>query len=95
MKTIKVDSECTKRLDQYLTDNTDFSLVDGLIVHIDYVRDLSKGKVLAKIDRVIGHKNAPGNDTVITMIASEFGVSVQVPEDAKEEAIDNYDFDKD
>ena len=68
------------------TDNTDFSLVDGLIVHIDYVRDLSKGKVLAKIDRVIGHKNAPGNDTVITMIASEFGVSVQVPEDAKEEA---------
>ncbi|MCF7626154.1 RNB domain-containing ribonuclease [Holdemanella sp. SCCA2] len=68
------------------TDNTDFSLVDGLIVHIDYVKDLSKGKVLAKIDRVIGHKNAPGNDTVITMIASEFGVSVQVPEDAKEEA---------
>ena len=68
------------------TDNTDFSLVDGLIVHIDYVRDLSKGKVLAKIDRVIGHKNAPGNDTEITMIASEFGVSVQVPEDAKEEA---------
>lgn len=68
------------------TDNTDFSLVDGLIVHIDYVRDLSKGKVLAKIDRVIGHKNAPGNDTEITMIASEFGISVQVPEDAKEEA---------
>ena len=67
------------------TDNTDFSLVDGLIVHIDYVKDLSKGKVLAKIDRVIGHKNAPGNDTVISMIASEFGVSVQVPEDAKEE----------
>ena len=25
MKTIKVDNECTKRLDQYLTDNTDFS----------------------------------------------------------------------
>lgn len=68
------------------TDNTDFSLVDGLIVHIDYVKDLSKGKVLAKIDRVIGHKNAPGNDTEIAMIASEFGVSVQVPEDAKEEA---------
>ena len=68
------------------TDNTDFSLVDGLIVHIDYVRDLSKGKVLAKIDRVIGHKNAPGNDTEIAMIASEFGVSVQVPKDAKEEA---------
>ena len=67
-------------------DNTDFSLVDGLIVHIDYVKDLSKGKVLAKIDRVIGHKNAPGNDTEIAMIASEFGVSVQVPEDAQEEA---------
>lgn len=68
------------------TKDTEFSLVDGLIVHIDYVRDITKGKVLAKIDRVIGHKNAPGNDTEIAMIASEFGVSVQVPEDAKEEA---------
>lgn len=68
------------------TKDTEFSLVDGLIVHIDYVRDISRGKVLAKIDRVIGHKNAPGNDTEIAMIASEFGVSVQVPEDAKEEA---------
>ena len=68
------------------TKDTEFSLVDGLIVHIDYVKDISKGKVLAKIDRVIGHKNAPGNDTEIAMIASEFGVSVQVPEDAKEEA---------
>ena len=25
MKTIKINDECTKRLDQYLTDNTDFS----------------------------------------------------------------------
>ncbi len=68
------------------TENTEFSLVDGLIVHLDYLKDISKGKVLAKIDYVIGHKNAPGNDTEIAMIASEFGVSVQVPEDAKEEA---------
>lgn len=30
------------------TKDTEFSLVDGLIVHIDYVRDITKGKVLAK-----------------------------------------------
>lgn len=67
-------------------EDNDLSLVDGLIVHLDYIKDISKGKVLAKIDRVIGHKNAPGNDTQIAMIASEFGVSVQIPETAKEEA---------
>ena len=32
------------------TENTEFSLVDGLIVHLDYLKDISKGKVLAKID---------------------------------------------
>lgn len=64
----------------------EFNLVDGLIVHLDYVKDISKDRVLAKIDSVIGHKNAPGNETQIAMIASEFGIHLFFPEAVKEEA---------
>ena len=67
-------------------DDCDFTLVDGLIVHLDYVKDISRGRVLAKIDYPIGHKNAPGNDTEIAMIASEFDVYLFMPEEVKEEA---------
>lgn len=67
-------------------DDCDFTLVDGLIVHLDYVKDISRGRVLAKIDYPIGHKNAPGNDTEIAMIASEFDVHLFMPEEVKEEA---------
>ncbi len=67
-------------------DDCDFTLVDGLIVHLDYVKDISRGRVLAKIDYPIGHKNAPGNDTEIAMIASEFNVHLFMPEEVKEEA---------
>lgn len=67
-------------------DDCDFTLVDGLIVHLDYVKDISRGRVLAKIDYSIGHKNAPGNDTEIAMIASEFDVHLFMPEEVKEEA---------
>ena len=66
-------------------DDCDFTLVDGLIVHLDYVKDISRGRVLAKIDYPIGHKNAPGNDTEIAMIASEFDVHLFMPEEVKEE----------
>ena len=65
-------------------DDCDFTLVDGLIVHLDYVKDISRGRVLAKIDYPIGHKNAPGNDTEIAMIASEFDVHLFMPEEVKE-----------
>ena len=64
----------------------EFNLVDGLIVHLDYVKDISKDRVLAKVDSVIGHKNAPGNETQIAMIASEFGIHLFFPEAVKEEA---------
>lgn len=67
-------------------DDCDFTLVDGLIVHLDYVKDISRGRVLAKIDYPVGHKNAPGNDTEIAMIASEFDVHLFMPEEVKEEA---------
>lgn len=68
------------------TNDIEYNLVDGLIVHLDYIKDISKRRVLAKIDYVLGHKNAPGNETQIAMIASEFGVHLFFPEAVKEEA---------
>ena len=62
------------------------NLVDGLLVHLDYVKDLGKKKILAKIDYVIGHKNAAGKETQIALIASEFGRRLDFPEEVLEEA---------
>jgi ribonuclease R len=67
-------------------EESNFNLVDGLIVHLDYVHDISKGNVLTRIDSIIGHKNAPGKDTEIAMIASEFGLRLDFPEEVKKEA---------
>ncbi len=67
-------------------ENTGFNLVDGLIVHLDYIRDISKGQVMAKIDYVVGHKNAAGMDTPIAIIASEFGRRLDFPKEVLEEA---------
>lgn len=84
--TVKIlDTELPYEIDVDTSD-CDFTLVDGLIVHLDYVKDISRGRVLAKIDYPIGHKNAPGNDTEIAMIASEFGVHLFMPEEVKEQA---------
>lgn len=62
------------------------NLVDGLIVHLEYAKDISKRKVLAYIDYPIGHKNAVGNDTAFAMIGSEFGRRSVFPEEVLEEA---------
>lgn len=67
-------------------EKTDLNLVDGLIVHLNYVKDLAKGKVLAKIDYIIGHKNAAGSETQINMIASEFGRRLDFPQEVLLEA---------
>lgn len=64
----------------------EINLVDGLIVHLEYIKDLSKRKVLAYIDYPIGHKNAAGNSTEIAIIASEFGRRLDFPEEVLEEA---------
>ena len=64
----------------------EINLVDGLIVHLEYVRDVSKRKVLAYIDYAIGHKNAVGNSTQLAIIGSEFGRRSVFPEEVLEEA---------
>ena len=66
-------------------EESDINLVDGLIVHLEYVKDLNKGTVLTRIDYVIGHKNAAGNETQIGIIASEFGRRMEAPIEVQEE----------
>ncbi|NLC48499.1 MAG: RNB domain-containing ribonuclease, partial [Tenericutes bacterium] len=44
------------------------------------------GNVLTRIDSVIGHKNAPGKDTEIAMIAAEFGLRLEFPQEVQDEA---------
>jgi len=75
-------------------EDTDLNLVEGEYVHIDYVRDLSKGKILARVDRVLGHKNALLNEgqeptTIageIAKIACEFELNLMFPNEVLEEA---------
>lgn len=66
-------------------DDCDFSLVDGLYVHLEYVKDINKNAVLAKIDYPIGHENAAGKDTEYALIATEFNVHLFFPEAVEEE----------
>ena len=67
-------------------EDSNINLVDGLIVHLEFVKDINKKEVLAKVDRIIGHKNAAGNETQIAMIASEFGRRLDFPGEVLEEA---------
>ena len=67
-------------------EETDINLVDGLLVHLSYVKDLGKRRVLAKIDSVICHKNAPGKESQIAIIATEFNLRLDFPEEVKKEA---------
>ncbi len=67
-------------------DTGDFNLVDGLLVHLTYDHDITKGRVLARVDSIICHKNAPGKTSEIAIIASEFGRRLDFPEDVLEEA---------
>ena len=75
-------------------EDTDINLVDGMLVHFDYVKDIDKQRVLVRIDKVLGHKNALVNDTgessrnaqEIAKIACEFKIPLEFPEEVLEEA---------
>lgn len=70
------------------------NLVDGELVHFEYVKDLGKNRVLARVDKVLGHKNALLNEGQtpsrlaegIVRIACEFNRPFEIPKDALEEA---------
>ena len=67
-------------------EDSELNLVDGMLVHLSYVKDINKNKVLAKVDKVITHKNAPGKESQIALIASEFGLRLEFPEEVIKEA---------
>ena len=79
-----IDKDLSYEIEVENTKN--IKLIDGLIVHLDYVKDLSRDKVLACIDYVIGHKNAVGNTTQMAMIGSEFGRRTGFPDEVLNEA---------
>lgn len=75
-------------------EESDINLVDGMLVHLEYVKDISNDRVLAKIDKVLGHKNAllnPGQEPTevsgeIAKIACEYSLKLEFNEDTLEEA---------
>ena len=67
-------------------ENTNINLVDGLYVHLEYIKDIDPKTVKARIDYPIGHKNAVGNTTAFALIGSEFGRRSVFPEEVLEEA---------
>lgn len=79
---------------EVMIEDTDINLVDGLLVHLDYVKDINSKTVLAKIDSVLGHKNALLNEGQeptevsgeIVKIACEYSLRLEFPEEVKEEA---------
>ena len=67
-------------------EESDLNLVDGMLVHLSYAGELSKNRVLARVDKVITHKNAPGKESQIALIASEFNLRLDFPDEVLEEA---------
>ncbi len=67
-----------------VVDKTDLKLFDGHLVKLAYVKDLSPKNVLVKVDRIIGHKNAPDIDT--RLIAEEFNIPYEFSEEEDKEA---------
>ncbi len=80
-----LDETLPYRVEVDLSD-VDFNLVDGLLVHLKYERDLNKGTVLAKPDFPIKHKNAADKDSMAALIAAEHGIRLDFPKEVLEEA---------
>jgi len=75
-------------------EETDINLVDGMYVHFNYVRDIDNNRVLARIDKVLGHKNALSNGVSnmsenaqrTTLIACEFKLLLEHSKEVDDEA---------
>ncbi len=79
---------------EVVIEDTDLNLVDGNLVQLEYVGELSKNRVLARVSRIMGHKNAllnPGQEPTevsgeIAKIACEFDIPLEFPPEVLEEA---------
>ena len=68
-----------------IVEDSDLNLVEGMIVKLKYVKDLSKHSVLASVDRIITHKNAPTKD-ILMIAAGEFDIPTEFSDEALKEA---------
>ena len=59
------------------------NLVEGLIVKVEIVKEISKKDFLVKIVNVVGHKNSPDIDTL--KICSEFNIETEFNDKVLEE----------
>ncbi len=79
---------------EVVIEDTKLNLVDGLYVHLEYIDDLGHNRVLARIDKVLGHKNALLNNAgepteisgEIAKIACEYEIPLEFREETLEEA---------
>ncbi len=72
---------CLKLLDENYSnynleiEDNDLNLVEGLIVKVEIVKEVSRKDFLVKIVNIIGHKNSPDIDTL--KICSEFNIETE------------------
>ena len=91
---LKVVPTSTKLPYEVEIEDNDLNLVDGNLVHLEYVGELSHNRILARVDKIMGHKNAllnPGQEPTevsgeIAKIACEFDIPLLFPPEVLEEA---------
>ena len=79
---------------EVVIEENNLNLVDGLYVHLEYIDDLGHDRVLARIDKILGHKNALLNNAgeptevsgEIAKIACEYEIPLEFREETLEEA---------
>ena len=69
---LKLLSEKISNKYDLILEENDFNLVEGLIVKIEVVKELSKNKFTVRIVNVLGHKNSPDIDTL--KVCAEFDI---------------------
>lgn len=80
---------CLKLLDEKYSnynleiEDNNLNLVDGMIVKVEIVKEVSKKDFLVKIVDVLGHKNSPDIDTL--KICSEFNIETEFNDKVLEE----------
>ncbi len=77
-----VDEELAKRYNLNL-ESTELNLVEGLIVKIEVIKEVTKKDFDVKIVSVLGHKNSPDIDTL--KICSEFDIETEFNDSVMEE----------
>ncbi len=77
-----LDKEINNKYELIIEENS-LNLVEGLIVKIEIVKEISKNKFVVRVVSVLGHKNSPDIDTL--KVCSEFDIETEFNQEVKEE----------